>query len=98
MENPASRGSELNGFVGTSGELFWSTGVLEYWSVGKNESPILTCIGLFITALLHHSSRLPQWGKTMGAHLGGSAKPGPLSPDSLGAPFLARYSGEERKQ
>ncbi len=28
--------SELHGFVGKDRELFWSTGVLEYWSVGKS--------------------------------------------------------------
>ena len=33
------RGPEFNGFVGTSGELFWSTGVLECW---QNESQYLT--------------------------------------------------------
>jgi hypothetical protein len=27
---------ELNGFAGKDSELFWSTGVLEYWSVGKS--------------------------------------------------------------
>jgi hypothetical protein len=36
-----------------------------------------------ITPPLHHSSRLPQVGKSMGAPSGGSAKPGPLGPDSL---------------
>ncbi|MGD8694417.1 MAG: hypothetical protein PVI74_11240, partial [Syntrophobacterales bacterium] len=35
------------------------------------------------TPPLHHSSRLPQGGKTMEAPSGGSAKPGPLGPDSL---------------
>ncbi len=28
--------SEFHGFVGKDRELFWSTGVLEYWSVGKS--------------------------------------------------------------
>ena len=28
--------SELHGFVGKDRELFWNTGVLEYWSVGKS--------------------------------------------------------------
>jgi hypothetical protein len=27
---------EVNGFVGKDSEMFWSTGVLEYWSVGKS--------------------------------------------------------------
>jgi hypothetical protein len=31
--------SEFNGFAGKDRELFWSTGVLEHWSVGKSESP-----------------------------------------------------------
>jgi hypothetical protein len=30
---------ELNGFAGKDSELFWSTGVLEYWSVGKSYNP-----------------------------------------------------------
>ena len=34
--------SEFNGIAGTGSELFGSTGVLDYWSVGKNESPSLT--------------------------------------------------------
>ena len=29
--------SEFSGFAGKDGELFWSTGVLEHWSVGKSE-------------------------------------------------------------
>jgi hypothetical protein len=33
--------SKLNGFAGKDCELFWSTGVLEYWSVGKSENPNL---------------------------------------------------------
>jgi hypothetical protein len=28
--------SELNGFAGKDSELFWSSGVLECWSVGKS--------------------------------------------------------------
>ena len=61
-------------------------GVLEYWSIGKNESPNLTCIGLFITPLLHHSNSLPQRGKTIGAALGDSSRPGLLGLDFL--PFF----------
>ena len=53
--DPAWRGSDFNGFASTGGELFWSAGVLEYWSVGKNESPNLTYFGPFITPLLHRS-------------------------------------------
>jgi hypothetical protein len=33
-------GSEYNSFAHTSGDLFWSTGVLEYWSVGKTKAHI----------------------------------------------------------
>jgi hypothetical protein len=29
-------GSELNSFAGKDSELFWSAGILEYWSVGKS--------------------------------------------------------------
>jgi hypothetical protein len=37
LENLALRArSELNGFAGKDSELFWSTGILEYWSVGKS--------------------------------------------------------------
>jgi hypothetical protein len=54
---------EFHGFAGTGAS---SLGVLEYWSVGKSESPNLTCIGPFITPPLHHSSRLPQGGKSVG--------------------------------
>ncbi len=34
--------SEFNDFEYKDCELFWSTGVLEYWSVGKSESPNFT--------------------------------------------------------
>jgi hypothetical protein len=37
----------------------------------------------FITPLLHHSSKLPQGGKTIEATSGGGPKPGPSGPDSL---------------
>jgi hypothetical protein len=33
------RGSDFHGFAGKDFELLWSIGVLEYWSVGKSESP-----------------------------------------------------------
>jgi hypothetical protein len=45
--------SEFNGFADTAASSF---GVLEYWSVGKSESPNFIEIDLFITPLLHHSS------------------------------------------
>jgi hypothetical protein len=47
--------SEFNGFADTAASSF---GVLEYWSVGKSESPNFIEIDLFITPLLHHSSSL----------------------------------------
>ena len=65
--------SEFNGFAGTSGDLFWSTGVLEYWSVGKSEGQNFNLNWFFhysITPPLHHSSRLPQGGKTIKAPRG----------------------------
>ena len=30
---------KVNGFAGIDCKLFWSTGVSEYWSVGKSENP-----------------------------------------------------------
>ena len=60
--------------------------MLEYWSVGKSEIPNFNLNWSFhysITPPLHHSSRLPQGGKSMEAPSRGSAKPGPLGPDSL---------------
>jgi hypothetical protein len=40
IANPALWGSEFNDYAGTSGDLFWSTGALEYWSVGKTKDHI----------------------------------------------------------
>jgi hypothetical protein len=48
-------GSEFSAVAVKSGELFWSTGALEYWSVGKSESLNFNSNGFFITPLLHHS-------------------------------------------
>ena len=43
IENPVmSTTSVFNNFAGNDCELFWSTGVLEYWSVGKSKSPNLS--------------------------------------------------------
>jgi hypothetical protein len=62
-------------------------GVLEYWIIGvleKSESPSFNLNESFhysITPPLHHSSRLPQGGKTIEAPSGFSPKPGP-SPNS----------------
>ena len=63
-------------------------GVLEYWSIGvlAKRKPTFNLNWSFhysITPPLHHSSRLPQGGKSMGAPSGGSAKPASLDPDSL---------------
>jgi hypothetical protein len=69
---------------------------LEYWSVGKNESPNLACIVFFITPSLHHAitpadcrkgERL--WKPPQGAVQSRAcravalAKAGPLGPDFL---------------
>jgi hypothetical protein len=38
--NPGPLGEAgVNGFAGKDCKLFWSTGVSEYWSVGKRENP-----------------------------------------------------------
>jgi hypothetical protein len=63
-------------------------GVLEYWRIGVLAKRKLTftlnwSFYYSITPPLHHSSRLPQVGKSMGAPSGGSAKPDPLGPDPL---------------
>ena len=76
---------EFNGFAGKDCELFWSTGILEYWSLGKSKSPNFNLNWFFhysITPPHHYSRRLPQGGKTIEVPSGGSPKPGPLGPDS----------------
>jgi hypothetical protein len=45
---------EFNGFAGKDWELFWSDGVLEYWSVDKSESQEFQ-LGL-VLSLLHYST------------------------------------------
>ena len=77
--------SEFNGFASTGAS---SLGVLEYWSIGVLAKRKLTfdlnwSFHYSTTPPLHHSRRLPQVGKSMGAPSGGSPKPGPLGPDSL---------------
>ena len=62
---------------------YWSIGVLECWQKRKAEFSLHCSFHYSITPPLHHSSRLPQGGKSMGGPSGGSAKPGPLGPDSL---------------
>jgi hypothetical protein len=62
---------------------YWSIGVLECWQKRKPECSLNWSFHYSITPPLHHSSRLPQGGKSMEAPSGGSAKPGPLGPDSL---------------
>ena len=69
-------GSGFNGFGGKDCELFWSTG--RFWAF-KSEICILKSK---ITGL-HHSSRLPQEGKTIEAPSGDGTKPTHLGPDSL---------------
>jgi hypothetical protein len=62
---------------------YWSIGVLECWQKPKPEFSLHCFFHYSITLPLHHSSRLPLGGKTMEVPSGGSAKPGPLGPDSL---------------
>ena len=70
--------SEFNSFAGTSGDLFWSTGVLEYWSVGKTKAHI--CVEL-VFSLLHYSTTpslqqtAARW-KDYGSPLWGQPKAG----------------------
>ena len=76
----ALRGSALNGFAGKDCELFWSTGVLEYWSVGKSESPHFNLNWFF--SLLHYSTtpslqQTAASGKEYRGPLRGSPKLGP---------------------
>ena len=54
--------------------------VIEYWNLRFVCNLVL---GICCFAMIHHSSRLPQGGKTIEAPSGGSPKPGPLGPDSL---------------
>ena len=78
--------SALYDSAGKDCELFWSTGVLEYWSVGKSKSYNSNLKGSFhysITPQLHHSSRLLHGGKSMEEPSGGSPMAGSLGPDSL---------------
>jgi hypothetical protein len=43
MENLVLRAkSSGSGFIGKDGAVFWSTGVLEFWSVGKTKTGIST--------------------------------------------------------
>jgi hypothetical protein len=67
-------------------------GVLEYLSVGKNESPNLTCIDLFITPLLHYSTtpslqQTAAKGKDHGSPLRGQFKAG-----SFGSGFFTQLN------
>jgi hypothetical protein len=62
---------------------YWSFGVLECWQKRKPEFSLHYFFHYSITPPRHHSSRLPQGGKTMEAPSGGSAKPG-LPRRSLG--------------
>jgi hypothetical protein len=78
--------SDFNGFSNNDGELIWSTGVLEYWSVGKSQSSIFNLSRFFqysITPALHHSSRLPLEGKTHSNFLRGEFKARSLGPRFL---------------
>ena len=75
--------SEISGFVGKDGELFWSTGVLEYWSVGKSEGQNFDLNWFFhysITPPLHYSSGLPQEGKEHSSPLRSLPEEGSFAP------------------
>jgi hypothetical protein len=55
VENPVRRDrSELKGFTSKDEERFWSTEVLEYWSVGNNQNPNFTLMQS--SSLLHYST------------------------------------------
>ncbi len=76
--------SELNGFAGKDNKLFWSTGILEYWSVGKSLNPnfslnmSLSSLHYSITPLFQQipasskDSKSPLWGQLKA----GSSGPG----------------------
>ena len=87
--------SKLDGCAGKDCELFWSTGVLEYWSVGKSQSPNFN---LKKTLSLLHYSTTPLLQETSAsrkdliAPSGGSSKPGPPGQDSL---LTMKYAVEE---
>ena len=84
MENLILRTrSEFNNSVGIECELCWSTGVLECWQKRKPKFYLNWSSHYSITPPLHHSCRLPQGGKSMGAPSEASGKPGPLGPDFL---------------
>ncbi len=75
--------SEVSGFASKDGELFWSIGALEYWSVGKSEGQNfnLNCFFHYSTTPpLHHSSRLPQEGKEHSSPLRRLPKDGSFGP------------------
>ncbi|MGD8706116.1 MAG: hypothetical protein PVI84_11420 [Syntrophobacterales bacterium] len=66
---------QFNGFAGKHWEVFWSTGVLEYWSVGKSKSQEFQ-LGL-VFSLLHYSTtpslqQTAARGKAHGSPLLGS--------------------------
>jgi hypothetical protein len=66
---------EFNGFASKDRELFWSTGVLVKAKAGNFNSD--WSFHYFITPPLHHSSRLPQEGKTIEVPPEGSPELGP---------------------
>ena len=61
--------SELNGFASKECELFWSSGVLEYW---KKHMPKFQLE--LVLPSLHYSNRLTLVGKTSKAPSGGGAR------------------------
>jgi hypothetical protein len=57
--------SDLDDFAGKADEWIWSTGVLEFWSVGKSQSQNFNMNNDYsITPPLNYSSGLPNEGMT----------------------------------
>jgi len=70
--------SYFSDFAGKDGELFWSTGVLEHWSVGKSQNPNFNLNQPFhysITPALHYSNIIQHKKKTVEARSAGNSKP-----------------------
>ncbi len=70
--------SEFSGFADSGAELFWSIGVLEYWSVAKTKALIYLEL---VFSLLHYSTtpslqQAAARGKDYGSPLRGQCKAG----------------------
>jgi hypothetical protein len=60
----------FNGFAGKDCELFWSTGLLQYWSVGKGESPNFNLNESFHYSITPPLQQTAAGGKTIEAFPG----------------------------